>query len=194
MRKIIGITGGTATGKTTVSKYIKSLGYQVYDCDEIAHSVFMKSDIQEKLQQAFNIKCSVKREDIAEIVFQDKNKMAILNTIMRPAILKEMEDIIKNSAHTIFFDTPLLYDWHLGAMFDKVVFVYAGKDMQIKRLIARDSIDIAYATDKLNAQLPIDKKLEIAIVRGDIIIDNNSDEKSLYKKVDAILKELSYDI
>lgn len=190
MKRIIGITGGIASGKTTVSKYIQSLGYKVYDCDSIAHAVFNEDNIQRKLKEAFDIKEDVvKREDISKLVFSDTTKFELLNSIMKGAILEKMEEIIKKENNTIFFDTPLLYDWALEDMFDEIVFVYTKKDIQIKRLMERDSIDCSYANNKLNAQLSIDEKLEIAKSRGDIIIINDTNEADLYKKVDAFLKE-----
>ena len=195
MKKVIGITGGIASGKTTVSKYIKSLGYKVYDCDYIAHVVFEEKNIQRKLKEAFDIKSDiVKREDISKLVFSDTTKFKLLNSIMRDTILEKMDAIINLSQQTIFFDTPLLYDWSLEDMFDKIVFVYTKKDIQMKRLMKRDSIDYTYANNKLSAQISIDEKLNIAKSRGDIVIVNDTSELDLYQKVDAFLKELSYDI
>lgn len=195
MKKVIGITGGIASGKTTVSKYIKSLGYKVYDCDYIAHVVFEEKNIQRKLKEAFDIKSDiVKREDISKLVFSDTTKFKLLDSIMRDAILEKMDAIINLSQQTIFFDTPLLYDWSLEDMFDKIVFVYTKKDIQMKRLMKRDSIDYTYANNKLSAQISIDEKLNIAKSRGDIVIVNDTSELDLYQKVDAFLKELSYDI
>ena len=193
MKRIIGITGGIASGKTTVSQYIKSLGYKVFDCDEIAHNVFERANIQEELKKAFNLNKRVERSDISKLVFSDKEKKEVLNKIMKDAILKEMDNIIKHEDQTIFFDTPLLYDWSLEDMFDKIIFVYSSYDMQLKRLQKRDNIDEAYAKEKISSQMDMDIKLIHAKKRCDIIIENDCNEASLYKKVDVVLKELAYD-
>ncbi len=196
--KVIGITGGIASGKSATSKYIKSLGFKIYDCDEIAHNIFDESDVKKEIANTFNIKGDVKREEISKIVFNDKNKMEALNNIMRKRITLKMiellNDVNNKEDDLIFFDVPLLYEWHLYDMFNNVIFVYVDKNTQIERLIKRDKIDKDYALKKLDAQIDIEDKFKFAERRKDFIINNNQDLSYLYKEIDMTLKEIKNDI
>ena len=94
---IIGITGGIASGKSLISKRIESLGYKVYDCDMISHEIFETEEIQLRLKDEFGISSErVSRKEISEIVFNDEKKMKLLNNIMHPQILDEIDKIIKS--------------------------------------------------------------------------------------------------
>ena len=194
-KKVIGISGGIASGKSQVSAYIKNKGYQVFDCDNISHYIFEKEEVKKEISARFNIDIKdVNRKNIASIVFNNKELLNVLNDIMRKRIIDEMKAIILKHEDIIFFDVPLLYDWALNDMFDKVIFVYVNKETQIERLKNRDSIDNNYANNKIKAQIDIDKKLEIAKERCDIIIDNNSNIDDLYLKIDEVLKEIEDEI
>lgn len=194
-KKIIGVSGGIASGKSLVSAYIKNKGYQLFDCDSIAHDIFEKEEVKKEISDRFNISIKdVSRKNISSIVFNNQELLNVLNDVMRERIIKEMKDIILKHEDIIFFDVPLLYDWALYDMFDKVIFVYVNKNNQIERLKNRDNIDMTYAKKKIDVQIDIDKKLEIAKERGDIIIDNNTDIDNLYLKIDEVLKEIEDEI
>ena len=194
-KKIIGVSGGIASGKSLVSAYIKNKGYQLFDCDSIAHDIFEKEEVKKEISDRFNISIKdVSRKNISSIVFNNQELLNVLNDVMRERIIKEMKDIILKHQGIIFFDVPLLYDWALYDMFDKVIFVYVNKNNQIERLKNRDNIDMTYAKKKIDVQIDIDKKLEIAKDRGDIIIDNNADIDELYLKIDEVLKEIENEI
>ena len=194
---IIGITGGIASGKSKTSQYIKSLGYKLYDCDKIAHDIFDSNEVKKEIGSTFNIKGDIKREEISKIVFNDKNKMEELNNIMRKRITLKMIELLNseenNKEDLVFFDVPLLYEWHLYDMFLHVMFVYVSRDVQIERLVNRDKINKEYALKKLDAQIDIEDKYKLAERRGDFIINNNQDLDNLYKEVDRVLKEIRND-
>lgn len=194
---IIGITGGIASGKSATSKYIKSLAYKLYDCDTIAHDIFDSNEVQKEIASTFNINGDIKREEISKIVFNDKNKMEELNNIMRKRITLKMIEILNsdenNKEELVFFDVPLLYEWHLYDMFKYVIFVYVDRNTQIERLVNRDKISKEYALKKLEAQIDIEDKFTLAERRHDLIIDNNADLANLYKEIDRVLREIKND-
>ena len=195
--KIIGITGAIASGKTSASNYIRKKGFEVYDCDSIAHQIFELTSVKKEIASAFNIDIKdVNRKNIGLIVFNDSLKLDKLNAIMKERIIKEMKDIIlkNNAKKLIFFDAPLLYDWHLEYLFDSIVFVYVPIDKQIQRLMERNMISLEYANKKISSQISIEDKLEMARNRCDYIIENNSTIDALYEKVDNIIKEIEHDI
>ena len=189
--QVIGITGGIASGKTSVSSYIRKKGFKVYDCDKIAHDVFLKENVKNKIIAAFNLsEKEYTRSTVASIVFKDKEKLDTLNSIMKDEILLKMKEIIKGENGLIFFDVPLLYDWHLEDIFEKRVFVYVDKENQIARLEKRDNIDKEFAINKISAQIDIEEKKKIAEKNNDYIIDNNQDEDALYQEVDKFLRRI----
>ncbi|MCR5422930.1 MAG: dephospho-CoA kinase, partial [Bacilli bacterium] len=87
-----------------------------------------------------------------------------------------------------------IYDWHLEDMFDRVIFVYVNKNIQESRLSQRDNIDLEYAKKKINSQIDIDEKYQLAKSRKDYIVDNNGTIDALNPQIDEILKEIENEI
>ena len=192
MKKVIGITGGIASGKSVVSNYIKQK-YQLFDCDMIAHDVFDMPSTRMLIANTFNINISdVTRSSIGKIVFNDKDKLISLNNIMQPLIQDEMKKVINDNEGLIFIDIPLLYDLNLEYMVDKIIFVYTDEYTQLDRLMKRDNISKFYAINKISSQLSMKEKMNRAINRNDYIIDNSKTKEELYKQVDNVLKEITY--
>lgn len=194
---IIGITGGIASGKSLISKRIESLGYKVYDCDMISHEIFETEEIQLRLKDEFGISSErVSRKEISEIVFNDEKKMKLLNNIMHPQILDEIDKIIWSTKEDeiIFIDVPLLYELNLIKLFDKVIFVYVNEEKQLERLKKRDRIGTISAKEKIKKQLSVEYKKNIALDNKHYILENEADVMETYKKLDVILKEITYDI
>ena len=194
---IIGITGGIASGKSLISKRIESLGYKVYDCDMISHELFETEEIQSRLKDEFGIKSErVSRKEISEIVFNDDKKMKLLNNIMHPHILDEIDKIIWSTKEDeiVFIDVPLLYELNLINLFNKVIFVYVNEEKQLERLKRRDRISTVSAKEKIKKQLSVENKKNIALDNKHYILENEADVLETYKKLDVILKEIVYDI
>lgn len=194
---IIGITGGIASGKSLITSRVKELGYKVYDCDVISHDLFEAEEIQLRLKEEFGIKSErVTRREISVIVFSDESKLKLLNNIMHPYILDELDKIIWNTKENevVFIDVPLLYELHLTHLFNKVIFVYLDEDRQIERLKERDRISTAYAKEKIRKQLSMEEKKSIAKAKKHFILENNTGIEEAYKKLDIILKEIKNDI
>ena len=194
---IIGITGGIASGKSLISKRLESLGYKVYDCDMISHELFETEEIQLRLKDEFGIKSErVNRKEISEIVFNDDKKMKLLNNIMHPHILDEIDKIIWSTKddEIVFIDVPLLYELNLINLFNKVIFVYVNEEKQLERLKRRDRIGTVSAREKIKKQLSVENKKNIALDNKHYILENEADVLETYKKLDVILKEIVYDI
>lgn len=193
---IIGITGGIASGKTLVSSKIKKLGYVLYDCDLISHEIFETEAVQNRLKDEFGFKSErVSRKDISSIVFSDEAKLKVLNNIIHPYVLDELDRIIYNvrEDELIFIDVPLLYELKLEYLFNKIILIYVDEEKQIERLKDRDRISTSFAKEKIRKQISMEEKKEIALKNKHIIIENNGELVDLYNKLDLVLKEINDD-
>lgn len=193
MKKRIGITGAIATGKSQVTNYLIDKGYVVIDCDKISHSMLDINGLgYNKTIDSFGLSIlnsdkSINRNILGNIVFNSLEKLNLLNSILHPLILKEMErqmDLVESNY--VFADVPLLYEEHLEGLFDKVVVVYTNKELQLKRLMERDNISSEMALKRINAQIDIDKKATLA----DYVIVNNGNLNLLYSNIDKFLEDL----
>ena len=198
--KKIGITGGIGSGKTTVARYLASLGYIVIDADEIARNLSISSqDLIMELKNEFgetilNNDKSLNRKELAKIVFNDKEKKLKLDNIFHPRIKKELlvlfnklenEEKIDNnkSKSIIFLDAPLIFEAKLQTLLDKVWIVDSTLEERIKRISARDNISIEDILTRINSQMTNESKILLA----DEIITNNSTLEDLKARVDELL-------
>lgn len=195
MGKTIGITGGIATGKTTVSKMITEAGYKVIDADRIAHEVEAKNTIGLKLivdkfgKIVLRTDGSLDRKKLGKIVFNDKNKLQELNGILQPIIKQKLLSEIssaKEGQETVFFEIQLLFERGYQEYLDKTIVVYSSKKVEISRLMTRNHLSLDEAQKRVRAQMDLDQKVKMA----DVVIRNNSDQKSLREQVDQLLIQL----
>jgi dephospho-CoA kinase len=195
--KIVGITGGIGTGKSLVSSYLLKKGYTVVDFDSISRKIYVKGkDSYGEVVSLFGSSIldennEVDRSKLAAIVFEDNSKLKVLNEITHKYIFKEALDcIIKHLGEkTIFLDIPLLYEVReeieqYGIQIDEVWFVYSDRELQIKRVMERDSIDYSAAVKRVDAQIPTDEKIKYA----DKVICNLGDKEDVYRQIDMLLE------
>lgn len=193
----IGITGTIGSGKSVLSAYLLGWDYMVIDADEVGrYLVEPGSELLNKIDEAFEEGVlaedgSLNREKLGEIIFADEKKREKLNSIMHPAIVKNILQLLDDRKGTIFIEMPLLFENRKeleaeGLRFDEVWLVDADPDVRIKRLMARDKIDEAYAKQKIASQMPAEEKRALA----DKIFDNSGDLMALYAQVDKALEEL----
>lgn len=197
-KKIIGLTGGIASGKSTVSSIIRSMGFYVIDADIISREVVEIGkpayvDIVEHfgrniLDEAGNIN----RKKLGSIIFCDNKERERLNSIIHPYIYASIKEYIKkySDSKLIFIDIPLLIevldDLHShGIYFDEIWLVYVDEDTQLKRLMERDSISKEEAIRKIEAQMPMDMKIKFATR----IIDNSGDKDELEIRIKEMVRE-----
>lgn len=189
---IIGITGGIATGKSTVSHYLKQLGYQVIDADQISFEALTKDTkcIQNVLTK---FECqdqngNIDRKKLGEIIFNDKIKQQQLEDIVHPYVIKNIKKQIKNSKQTIvFLDIPLLYEAKLEYLCDYVVVVYINEQLQKQRLKERNHLTNQEVEARIQSQMPIETKKQLA----HYIINNEGDLNNLYDQIEVFLKKFN---
>lgn len=169
MSMVIGITGGIASGKSFVCNYLINLGYEVIDSDNISKNL---SEINKPIYNAIvkefgkdylNSDKTLNRKKLGNLVFNDSISLKKLNNITHPLIINEIKKRIKESkCNLIFLDIPLLFEANLEYLCDKIVCVYVDEQIQIKRLMNRDKIDLEYALKKINSQIPLKEKIKMA--------------------------------
>lgn len=194
MYKKIGLTGGIASGKSAVSNYLKDKGYTVLDADIYAKNVLnkgtegLKKVVEHFGKDVLEDDGTLNRKKLGDIVFNDKDELAVLNNITHPIIRRNMdrdaEKYIKDDH--VFSDIPLLYENKLENQFDFVIVVYVDTETQIKRLMKRNDYTLEEAKARINSQLPLSKKKEDA----DVVLDNRGSLDELYREIDELLEQL----
>lgn len=181
---IIGLTGGIASGKSTVSKYLAEQGFKVYDADKIAKEISESKEAKEEILKIFG---TVERAEIKKIVFEDKEKLKILNDIIHPRVLDHYKKIreISDRKEKIIFDVPLLFESGIDKLCDKIIVVISNYEIQVQRIIERDKIDRSLAEKIISSQMSNEEKIK----RADIVIENNSSLDELKKEIN-LLKEI----
>ncbi len=194
--KWIGITGGIATGKSTVAKRLRTLGYVVLDADEISHQVTGPGG--GALQEIFRVfgdaikttDGGLDRKALAALVFAKKDALRQLEAIIHPLIQAEIaaekSKLEKLGELVAFYDVPLLYEKHMEKSFDEVVVVAADEDQQLLRLMKRNSLTKPEAKLRLQTQMPIQEKIK----KTKHVIHNNKDQKFLETEVSRVLRGL----
>ena len=196
MGKIIGVTGGIATGKSSVSRWLISKGYPVIDADIAARKVVEPGmPALEEIRKTFGSDIcttdgTLNRKKLGSIVFSDAKKRQALNEIVHPAVRKwmieETEKAFRQGGNLVFMDIPLLYESNLTHMVEKVILVYVKPEVQLKRLMQRDQFTEDEALARIRAQIPIDDKRELA----DYIVDNNGDFTDTEQQLIGIINQL----
>jgi len=190
---ILGLTGGIATGKSTVTAMLRERGIPVIDADQIAREVVEPGKpAYEAIVRHFGRDILLEngqldRKKLGEVVFSDEAERQKLNAIVHPEVRRvmrqEAEVAEANGAQIVFMDIPLLYESKLQYLVEKIVVVYAPSDMQLARMMERDELDEEQAKKRLRAQFPIDqKKLE-----ADFLIDNSQSREETQRQVEELL-------
>ncbi|HOA40547.1 MAG TPA: dephospho-CoA kinase [Halanaerobiales bacterium] len=188
MIMIIGLTGGIASGKSTVSAYLAELGAIIIDADKIAHEIMEKGKpAYRKIIEAFGREIlaangEIDRSRLGKIVFNDREKKRLLEEITHPQIIKEMREKIEENRgqnKIIVLDVPLLFEAGLEKMVDESWLVYVDRETQLERLMARDGLSYQEANKRIKSQLSLEKKRELA----DFIIDNRGNLEELKREV-----------
>ena len=180
--KIIGITGSIATGKSTAASIIKELGYKVIDADKIAHKLMEKGQpnyetiVEHFGKEILSENQEIDRKKLGKIVFNDNDKLELLNSISHPNIFFKIKKDIENSTEEIVFvDIPILIELikkkKLNIRLDEIWLVYVDRRTQIERLSKRNNISIVEAKNLVNNQISIEDKKKYA----DFIVDNSKD-------------------
>lgn len=194
MYKIIGLTGGIASGKTTVSNYLKERGFTVLDADEYSRKTTAKNGpaipaiIDAFGEDIVNADGELNRQKLGSIIFNDNDKRRQLNEIVHPLIREMMNADERKFIETghVFLDIPLLFENGLDARCDFTVTVFVERETQIARLMGRNDLTVAEAESRINSQMPLEEKAR----RSDYRLDNNGDLASLYVQIDKLIEEI----
>lgn len=186
---VIGLTGGIASGKSTVSRILKRLGAAIIDADEIARELaapqgpLWRAFVNHFGEKVLQADASLDRRKIGEIVFSDKREKTWIDEASHPIIKacveKELEKYRAKKTSFVVLDVPLLYEVNWQSMADEVWVVYVDAAIQLQRLISRDSLSQNTALGRIAAQMPLTKKVAMA----DFVIDNNGEPSSVEEQV-----------
>ncbi|KAL1203491.1 Dephospho-CoA kinase [Cardamine amara subsp. amara] len=194
--RIVGLTGGIASGKSTVSNLFKASGIPVVDADVVARNVLKKgSGGWKRVVAAFGEEIllpsrEVDRPKLGQMVFSSDSKRQLLNKLMAPYISSGIFwEILKqwaNGAKVIVVDIPLLFEVKMDKWTKPIVVVWVSQETQLKRLMERDGLSEEDARNRVMAQMPLDSKRS----KADIVIDNNGGINELHQQFDKVLFEI----
>lgn len=191
MTKIIGLTGGIGSGKTTVAKYFENFGIPIYIADDEARKIMQSLEIIMAVQDIFGDTVvqneKLNREELAKIVFSDPEKLEKLNGIVHPAVKKHFEHWLlqhKNVPYVIY-EAAILFESGSYQNCDLIITVTAPVETRIQRILERDNTTRELILKRMDAQWTDEKR----IPKSDFVIENTSIETTKFE-IDRILKIL----
>ena len=195
MGKIIGITGGIASGKSTVTEFLRQKGFQVVDADAVVHQLQKPSGrLYQVLVEHFGEKIllengELNRPLLASIIFSNPEEQEWSKRTQGEIIREELAALRNQFAQTealFFMDIPLLFEQDYASWFDETWLVYVNRDVQLERLMKRDQISKEAAESRLNSQWPLERKISLASHS----LDNNGNQEQLIAQVVQLLEEM----
>ena len=194
MTYILGLTGGIATGKSTVSRYFSDKGFAVVDADVVARRVVepgtegLANIVAHFGTEIIQTDGTLNREKLGAMIFADAKKRETLNSLLsdliRRAIMADTATLVNANQPLIVLDIPLLYEAGYETHCDAVMVVYTTEEVQRKRLMGRNNLSEEEALNRIASQEPIEAKKN----RADIVIDNNGTLNDTYEQVETWLK------
>ena len=190
---IVGLTGGIASGKSTVSNLFRKYGIEIVDADKVAKEVSEKKESIEKISNIFGKDIldsdgKIVREKLREKAFKNRELLQELNKIIHPQVIeyfkRKKEENSKDEI--LIFDIPLLYETKMEYLCDKIIVVGVDVQKQIRRVVARDGSSEELAKKIIFNQMPLDEKIK----KADIVIMNDGTLDELEAKVMKIYREL----
>jgi len=191
-RKVIGLTGGIASGKSTVARMFMAQGVPVIETDRIAHDLSDEKDVQAAIIAAFGpesvVHGALNRQYLASIIFSDAAKREQLNQIVHPAVKRVVIDRLRDYEEGIVVvDVPLMYETDFQTLMDAIIVVYAPEELQVQRLMARNDLSEAEALLRIKAQMPLAEKMK----KADYVLDNTQTEETLYASFKKLYETLT---
>ncbi|BBN99409.1 dephospho-CoA kinase [Sporolactobacillus terrae] len=188
----IGLTGGIASGKSMVSRWLIAHGYPVIDADRVSREVVTPGEkgldlIVRHFGKGMLLPSgALDRKRLGALIFQDDKKRKLLNELLHPLIrsrmFQQLDELEKRREPIVFLDIPLLYESGLETWTDKTLVVYVTPEEQLKRLMKRNGLAEEQARDRINAQMSLEAKAK----RADAIIDNNGSVKKTEEQIRAL--------
>lgn len=193
MAKIIGITGGIASGKSTVTEFLRQQGYQVIDADQVVHEL---QEPDGRLYQALlsTFGSAILQEDgrldrpkLGAMIFGNPELLAQSSQLQNEIIREELarrRDLLAETEAVFFIDVPLLFELQYEDWFDQIWLVDVAEETQLSRLMARNALNLEEAEKRIAAQLSLQEKRK----RADVLIENNGSVEETLAQVDQLLK------
>lgn len=196
MTKIIGLTGGIASGKSTVSALLRQAGIPVIDADQVARQVQRPgSGALDKLAAAFGPAIiapdgSLNRQQLGQRVFDDPAARQELDRIVQPlikdTIWQAVDNLRRQGVANVVLDVPLLFEAGYDTDCDLVVVVRVSPATELRRLMARNGYSRAAAQARIAAQLP----LSVKVAKADVVIDNDGSREETRRQVAQLVEDL----
>lgn len=194
---MVGLTGGIASGKSTVSQMFKEKGFVIIDADIASRKVVEPDQpAYREIVQVFGESIllpnqTLDRSKLGSIIFSDEAKRQKLNSIVHPAVRKQMESW-KNEAlavgkQTIIYDIPLLFESKLTNLVEKTIVVFVEEQVQLERLMERNHLSKSEALARIASQMPLREKIKLA----DAVIDNNGELEETRSQIEELIKQWS---
>ncbi|MGY4104914.1 dephospho-CoA kinase [Ignavigranum ruoffiae] len=190
------LTGGIASGKSTVTRYLRSKGYPVIDLDVIAHQVVQAGSpglallVQHFGQNILSEDGELNRAMMGQMLFTNPKVKEKVNQLLHPLIFSQMDEEIEAErlagSQLVFLDIPLFFESSSAFDYNQVWVVYVEPEVQIERLMARNQLTRQQAMDRINSQMSLAEKAK----RADQVLDNSSSPAALYATVDKLLERL----
>jgi dephospho-CoA kinase len=187
----VGLTGGIASGKTTVANMFRELGVPVIDADHLAHQALLRN--QSKIvnyfgQDVLNERGEINRHQLGLKVFDNQKQLKWLEELIHPYVQEKVAEkkrlLARADEDLAIYDVPLLFENSLQDQFDEVILVYVPESVSKERLMARNGMTLEQAEARLRAQMSIEKKKELA----DVVFANTGDRDDLRELVDRYLQ------
>ncbi len=198
MGRIIGITGGIASGKSTVTNFLRKQGFQVVDADAVVHQLqkpggrLYQALVQHFGQEIILENGELNRSLLASLIFSNSEEREWSKQTQGEIIREELATLRDQLAQTeeiFFMDIPLLFEQDYVSWFDETWLVYVDRDVQVERLMKRDHLSKDEAEFRLAAQWPLEKKKDLA----SYVLDNNGNQDQLLTQVRILLEGSSQD-
>ena len=198
--KIVGLTGGISSGKSTVSSYLKQLKIPVIDADEVARKV-VEPNSQGAIEirktfgsDVFEEDGSLNRQRLGALIFSNAENRQKLDDLLQPLIkimiLDEIEEHRQKGENMIVLDLPLLFEKQYEELCEEIIVVYIPKELQLERLMKRNQYTKQEALSRIDSQLSIEEKRK----RATVLLDNQGRIQQLYQQVEQWLVETKNDI
>ena len=192
--KLIGLTGQTGSGKSTVSDFLTKNGYAVIDADAISRNVMVEGAMCNTLVKVLFPNAVengvINRKKLAHIVFSDKDKLTMLNNAVHPFVLHEMLNEIKrfseNNNNIIFFDAPQLFESGIDILCSHIISVVADDEIRLQRILKRDNITENEANKRINSQYSAD----YFVSHSDFVIYNNGSAEDIIPQIQNIISSI----
>ena len=198
MGKIIGITGGIASGKSTVTNFLRQKGFQVVDADAVVHQLqkpggrLFEALVQHFGQEIILENGELNRPLLASLIFSNPEEREWSKQIQGEIIREELatlRDQLAQTGEIFFMDIPLLFEQDYSAWFDETWLVYVEPDVQMERLMKRDQLSKDLAISRLSAQWSLEEKKGLASQ----VIDNNGSQDQLLAQLNSLLERSDQD-